>query len=128
MSDLDPNALKAKQEIIDRLSVAMRALNEQPETILALLDRLEIPWQKVNSGQTIQSQNAVLVIDWPDLLAGEKRQQDQGSVLKRLYGNNIQEPEKSEPEFFETKGFGSDEVLRRDPPEEHFINPNKIQG
>ena len=73
-----------KKVAVERLKQAMLELNKQPEAILALLERLEIPWEKKH----FKSQSKdYLIIAWDDLLAGEAKNQEQGSVFKRLYGN-----------------------------------------
>jgi uncharacterized protein (DUF849 family) len=81
--EMSPEQQKAA---VERLRKAMVYMNQAPEALLALLERLEIPWEKKH----FKSQGKdYLFISWEDLLAGEARNQEQGSVLKRLYGNGV---------------------------------------
>ena len=84
-----PADIAARQAAVQRLTKAMHHMGEPPESVLELLDRLEIPWERAKNVAGDESYDT-LVIRWSDLLDGERRNQEQGSVLKRLYGNDIQ--------------------------------------
>jgi hypothetical protein len=73
-----------KQEAAGRLAQMMRALAAPPEPILELLERLEIPChiRQLDDGD-------FFVIRSEDLLAGEERNQKQGSQLQRMYGIDV---------------------------------------
>ena len=72
MAQLDPKALKAQQALA-------RLLQTPPETIIGLLDRLEIPWNKISIEEI-----PCLVVKWPDLVEGEKRNQTAGPFIKKV--------------------------------------------
>ena len=69
---------ETKRLAVERLSIAMKHMGEPPESFLAMLDRLDVPWVKEEGN---------LIIKWSDFLAGEQRNPEQGSILKRLYGS-----------------------------------------
>lgn len=62
----------------------MRAIGSPPERILDLLDRVGIHWERKN----IDGQSC-LVAPWAEVVEGEKRNQEQGPVLKRLMEEGV---------------------------------------
>lgn len=82
---LSPTDIQARQKVVSRLAKAMKHMSEPPEPLLSLFERLEIPWEKVQNVPGDPSHDT-LVIRWTDILAGEQRNQTQGSILQRLYG------------------------------------------
>lgn len=83
-----PADIAARQQAVQRLSKAMHYMGQPPESLLELLDRLEIPWERIKNVPGDESYDT-LVIKWSDFLDGERRNQEQGSVLKRLYGQDV---------------------------------------
>lgn len=57
----------------------MKAVGSPPETLMQLLDRLQIPWDR----KPVDGINCV-VIKWGDFMDGERKLQEQGPILKRL--------------------------------------------
>lgn len=68
----DPKTLAAQQALV-------RLLNTPPETIVSMLDRLEIPWER----KTVDGVTS-LVVTWPDLVKGEQRLQQEGPFIKKM--------------------------------------------
>ena len=83
-----PTDIAARQQAVQRLSKAMHYMGQPPESLLELLERLEIPWERIKNVPGDESYDT-LVIKWSDFLDGERRNQEQGSVLKRLYGQDV---------------------------------------
>lgn len=83
-----PADIAARQQAVQRLSKAMHYMGQPPESLLELLERLEIPWERIKNVPGDESYDT-LVIKWSDFLDGERRNQEQGSVLKRLYGQDV---------------------------------------
>lgn len=63
----------------------LRLLSTPPEPILSMFERLGIPWQRINKGQEIPIEDeAVFVVKWSDLVAGETANQQAGPFVKKL--------------------------------------------
>ena len=81
------------QEVAKSLAKGFQALGQQPESLFALLERLEIPWSKTDLPLSTAGSDdepistACVIIKWEDLMSGEKRNQEQGPMLKRLYSD-----------------------------------------
>ena len=88
---LDPEQQKTATE---RLVKLFKALGDAPETILDMFERLELPYEKVWGFEDDSNESVLqyITIKWSDLLAAEKRNQDQGSIAKRLYGEKVAAP------------------------------------
>ncbi|AVD99704.1 hypothetical protein HWB51_gp108 [Mycobacterium phage Cuke] len=74
-----------QQEAVKRLATIMQAMSAPPEPLLSLFERLGIPFEIVENVPGDPSFDTV-VIKVTDLVAGEERNQAQGSTLARLYG------------------------------------------
>ena len=70
---LDPRAQKAQ-------AAFARLLSTPPETIISMLDRLQIPWDKRKNKEGTEH----LIIKWKDLIEGEKRNQAEGPFIRKL--------------------------------------------
>lgn len=68
----DPKTIAAQQALV-------RLLNTPPETIVSMLDRLQIPWERKQVDGVVS-----LVIKWPDLVTGEQRLQKEGPFIRTL--------------------------------------------
>jgi hypothetical protein len=75
-----------QQDVVKRLSKVIGILSAPPESIIALLDRLEIHWTRTNLPLFEQGEQDCMVIKWSDLMEGEERNREQGSIMKRFYG------------------------------------------
>ncbi len=69
---LDAKSEKARQAMLKLLSTP-------PENIISMLDRLNIPWDKINNDG-----ESVMVIRWSDLMTGEKENQAQGPFIRKV--------------------------------------------
>lgn len=78
MTQPDENG-QAKQLAAQQALV--RLLNSPPENIVAMLDRLEIPWERK---KLTKEGERYLIIKWDDLVEGEKRNQAAGPFIKTL--------------------------------------------
>lgn len=63
----------------EQMMILLKAIGSPPESLVALFDRLEIPWDR----KQIDGVNCI-VIQWKEFMAGEKRNQEQGPILKRI--------------------------------------------
>lgn len=71
----------------------MKLLGAKPEPIIAMFDRLEIPWERVKIDGEI-----VFQMKWGDLMTAERRLQSEETFMEKMakelkdqYGNDIQE-------------------------------------
>jgi hypothetical protein len=81
----NPKTIAAQQALV-------RLLNTPPETIISMLDRLEVPWDKV---KVDGYDGTCLVIEWTELVKGEQRLQREGPFIKKMV-----EEMKSDPQMF----------------------------
>lgn len=70
--EFNPRTIAAQHALV-------RLLNTPPETIVSMLDRLEIPWERKQVDGVVS-----LVIAWPDLVVGEQRLQKEGPFVRKL--------------------------------------------
>jgi hypothetical protein len=86
----NPMADDIKQaEAAARLTQMIVTLAMPPEPVLNLFRRLEIPWSIDELPQELDGDpigQKYLVVKLEDLEAGEQRNQQQGSLLNRMYG------------------------------------------
>ena len=82
---LDPEVAKAS---VNRLVTLFKTLGEKPEPILSMFSRLGIPWELIENvpGDPMHD---IIVIWVADLEAGDQRNQEQGSIAQRVYGDRI---------------------------------------
>lgn len=68
----------------EQMMQLMKTIGSQPESLFNMFERLEIPWEK----RRTKEGDIAIIIKWDDFMAGERRNQDQGSILKRLMEQN----------------------------------------
>lgn len=122
---MDAEEIRAKALAVNRLKGALHAMSEPPEPIMALFERLGIPVTEIelSDGATVEKYTNTwtvkgledgispapvvrlgfgryFVIKVDDLFEGEEANQAQGSIVKRLYG------EQAEAEMMSRKATG----------------------
>lgn len=88
-----PLSTEEQVKATTRMADLFKAVSAPPEGFLPWLDRLEIPYY-VGDLEQFDEGNPVgqyLVISMNDLINGEERNQNQGSVLDRLSRKRIEE-------------------------------------
>lgn len=93
---LSADELAQRQKAVERLSNAFRALSAPPESLLALFERLALPYRIVEpDGEYVTE--TLIVINHQDFMAAEETNQKQGSIIQRLYPEDLP-PSEPEPE------------------------------
>lgn len=86
-----------QQQAVSRLTAMLKALSAEPEPVKDMLFRLGIPWElKTLSGtehfwKDDPEGEQYIIIKQSDLDAGELRNQEQGSIAKRIWGDMAEE-------------------------------------
>lgn len=77
--DFMANLQKMEPTKREQMMELLKAVGSPPEPLLQLLDRLQIPWER----KPVDGVNC-LIIKWGDFMDGERRNQEQGPIIKRL--------------------------------------------
>lgn len=77
-----------RAKAVARLKQLLTMVSQPPESILEILDRAGIRWERINSVPGDPKYDTI-VFKVSDLEAGEQRLREQGSIAKRIYGANI---------------------------------------
>lgn len=84
--DMNNMELETDPKKVATQAAMMKLLGARPEPILAILDRLEIPWERkvIKSKSDEKEPSTYLVIKWSDLMAGERKLQQEPTYMQRV--------------------------------------------
>lgn len=74
-----PNVSQMNPQTVAAQRAMMKLLSTPPESIIELLDRVGVPWERT----TLHGESCV-VIKWFDLMKGEKKLQKDGPYFKKV--------------------------------------------
>ena len=79
------NTEAQKALAVERIKGLFSQIARPQESILEQFDRLKLPYAIIEAGETVKFTSDTLVFKMSELNKAEKRNQDQGSILKRIY-------------------------------------------
>lgn len=85
----EPLSPEAQAAAVQRVARSFRELAKAPEGFVEWLERLEIPY--VVEPLEEFSEDLYLIVSIRDLIEGEGRNQEKGSVLQQIYGDKTAE-------------------------------------